>query len=132
MRAAPVSAVFEQSGLRPLTTLSQAIARSQPTLVIPGDDRAVHNLHCLYDAGSQAERELIARSLGNPESYRVSASRPLFLAAAAASGLAVPHGTRLASAADLRDWVARVDPPWVLKRDGAWGGSGVRITETVR
>lgn len=132
VRAAPVSAVFDQSGLRPLTTLSQAIARSQPTLVIPGDDRAVHNLHCLYDAGSQAERELIARSLGNPESYRVSASRPLFLAAAAASGLAVPHGTRLASAADLRDWVARVDPPWVLKRDGAWGGSGVRITETTR
>jgi carbamoyl-phosphate synthase L subunit-like protein len=132
VRAAPVSAVFDQSGLDPLPALARAIARSQPALVIPGDDRAVHNLHSLYLTGSQAERELIARSLGNPENHRVSTSRPLFLAAAAESSVPTPQGIRLDSAADLRDWVARVDPPWVLKRDGAWGGSGVRIVETKR
>ncbi|MBV8617028.1 MAG: ATP-grasp domain-containing protein [Acetobacteraceae bacterium] len=62
----------------------------------------------------------------------MSASRPLSLAAAAEAGLATPHGIRLDSATDLRDWLARVDPPWVVKRDGAWGGTGVRITETAR
>ena len=46
--------------------------------------------------------------------------------------MATPQGTQLDSVAELRDWVARIEPPWVLKRDGAWGGSGVRIVETKR
>lgn len=132
VRAAPVSAVFDQSGLRPLRALSRAIERARPVYIVPGDDRAVGHLHRLYRTGSPVERALIARSLGAPENYPVSTSRALFLRAAAEVGLPTAAGTRLDTVADLHDWMARADPPWVLKADGTWGGSGVAITECPR
>lgn len=132
VRAAPVSAVLDQTGLHPLRTLSRAIAHARPVVIVPGDDRAVAHLQRLYRTGSPDERALIARSLGAPESYNVSLSRAPFLEVAAQAGLPTASGARLDTVADLRDWMARVGPPWVLKIDGAWGGSGVQIAEDRR
>ena len=127
-RAASITAVLDHDPIHPVRRLSRVIAHVQPTLVLPGDDRSVGHLHKLYQTGSSAERELIARSLGEPEGYRVSASRVRFLEAAAQVGMTTPAGMSINTVADLRSWMARVEPPWVLKVDGASGGDGVRIT----
>jgi ATP-grasp domain-containing protein len=131
-RAAPITSILDHDPVRPLRGLSRAIARLQPMLVLPGDERALGHLHRLYRTGSLAERQLIAYSIGSPETYRISASRSLFLTAAVQAGIATPAGMSINTVEDLRSWMARVDPPWVLKVDGASSGIGVRITDCPR
>ncbi len=131
-RAVPGVTVFDQRAFHPARALSAAIAASQPTLIIPADDRAVANLHRLHEVGSAAERMLVERSLGSPHGYPVTTSRLRLLALARRLDIPVPEDQAIAGTADLDDWVARTPGPWVVKVDGSWAGAGVEIVTTRR
>ncbi len=141
-RGHPVSAtsavqeVFPYSSIRPLESLMRAISASNPDLIIPCDDLGVEHLHELHErarmlgsAGSKLSN-LIEYSIGPAASYPVVSRRRELLRVAQEEGVRVPKFKFLSSAEDLKPWTTEHSPPWVLKRDGTFGGRGVRIVQT--
>jgi hypothetical protein len=123
---------FPYSAVHPLTSLLRAIESTKPDLIVPCDDRAVEHLQQLcgrYGGQNGHAANSIERSLGPLGSYPVVLSRYALLELARGQGIRVPATQYLQSAEDLRQWHAKQPLPWVLKADGTWGGSGVRIAE---
>src|SRR5579871_569832 len=126
---------FPYSALQPLDSLEAAINGSNPDLIIPCDDRGVRHLHELHArAVAQGEKgqkiaALLQRSLGDPASYPIVASRYELLRIAAEEGLLVPQTRLINTSADLD---SLTEFPWVLKADGTYGGLGVRTARDVR
>ena len=130
-----VDELFPYSSIHPLDSLQRAIEAIQPQLVVPSDDRGVQHLHELYQraqslGASGVVTELIARSLGSPESFSIVAGRCELLEIAKQEGLRVPQTKQLSTADDLKSWKTTNELPWVLKGDGTFGGRGVRIAQT--
>jgi ATP-grasp domain len=128
---------YPYHALRPLNSLRRAIESTLPDFILPCDDRAVQHLHqlsrqCWSQAGQHdAVARLIERSLGPPSSYPIVSTRYALLQLAQAEGIRVPATCLLQTPEDLLEWQAKQPFPWVLKADGTWGGSGVRITESL-
>jgi hypothetical protein len=133
-----VHEVFPYSSIHPLNSLQRAIEANNPQIVIPSDDRGVQHLHELYalarsaGAPGNAIAELIARSLGSPESFPVVAGRCELLEIAKQAGLRVPCTKLLKTVDDLKSWGGSNELPWVLKGDGTFGGRGVKIAQTAK
>jgi hypothetical protein len=123
---------FFYSALRPQRSLAAALAKSRPDLVIACDDRAVAHLQRLYSDKRTGRdmRDLIARSLGNPECYGDLAARSFFIAAAREAGIAAPETIAIDSEAALDAALQHLGLPAVLKADGSWGGDGVTVVRT--
>jgi hypothetical protein len=116
----------------PQGSLITAIARAQPDLIVPCDDRALALLRTLHgETPGKAVAALIERSLGNLESYRVLTARSDFIAAARAAGVAAPQTVPIQSEQDLESELSRLGYPAVLKADGSWGGEGVAIVRNL-
>jgi len=113
--------------LFPGRSLRAAIAKSDPDLIVPCDDRAVSHLLALQEDASSA---LIERSLGAPANYPLLLSRHGSLAALRAEGVRVPDSFAIDSAAALDAALDQTGFPAVLKSDGSWGGDGVVIVRT--
>ena len=129
-----VHGVFPYSSLRPLDSLAFAIEQSDPQIVIPCDDLGVRHLHELHArnlaGGSTRERiaSLIETSLGPPESFPIVSSRDRLIRIALEEGIRVPTTRPISEGtSDFTSAEGEVPFPWVLKADGTWGGSGVRI-----
>jgi hypothetical protein len=127
--------IFRYSGLAPVASLRRAIEAFDPDLIIPCCDRGVQHLHDLH-AIAKAQRAtegniaaLIERSLGSPEHFAVTSSRPDLIEAARAEGIVVPKTVKISNDTDLQRWSTRSPLPWVIKADGTWGGRGVRIVD---
>jgi hypothetical protein len=75
---------------------------------------------------------LIERSLGSPESFQILSNRYRLLQIAQEEGLRVPAMEVVNNLAGLRPWKQDNGMPLVLKIDGTWGGSGVKIVATLR
>ena len=124
-------------GLMPLTSFADAIAATKPDCIVPGDDLATHHLHCLYDRERQRGKagqsicQLIERSLGAPESFPVVHARAVFMELAQEEGIRAPKTEVIENQPDLREWVARMGLPTVLKANGTSGGDGVRVVRTL-
>jgi carbamoylphosphate synthase large subunit len=123
-------------GLTPLLSLANAIAATKPDLIVPGDDPATQHLHRLYqrergrgEAGA-AICALIERSLGSPGSFPIVYARTAFMELARQEGVRVPRTELVANASELRQCVARMGFPAVLKANCTSGGAGVRIVRT--
>ena len=129
--------IYPYSALRPLNSLWRAIESTVPDLVLPCDDRAVQHLQQLsglFRAEGRLQHRvasLIERSLGPPASYPIVSARYALLQLAQAEGIRVPATCLLQAPEDLSKWGNQQPFPWVLKADGTWGGSGVRITESL-
>jgi Carbamoyl-phosphate synthase L chain, ATP binding domain len=124
-------------GLAPLQSFSNAMAATQPDLVVPADDLATRHLHQVYrrrlragNAGAPA-CALIERSLGAPESFPVVSARSAFVQHAQEAGVRVPRTEVIGSMDDLKRWAARAGFPVMLKADGTSGGDGVRMVRTL-
>ena len=124
---------FPYSAVRPAMSLLHAIEASNPDLIIPCDDRAVEHLQqlCARIGNSNLDVvRVIERSLGPLGSYPVVSARYALLELAKEQGIRVPATQYLQRAQDLDQWQGEQPFPWVLKADGTWGGSGVRIAKT--
>jgi hypothetical protein len=124
-------------GLAPLISFMDAIVRTGPDLIVPGDDLATRHLHDLH---RRAQREgnagaltcaLIERSLGAPESFPVVYARTTFMELAQEEGIRGPKTEVIANIDDLRKWVTRIGLPTVLKANGTSGGDGIRVVHTL-
>lgn len=114
------------------TDLRTALLREQPDLVIPCDDRAVYLLHSLVEQvagargpGGDQIAAVIKRSLGSCTA--AVRSKAAVIALAADLNLPVPAGGAVTGWADYAERGGRLGFPHVLKRDGTWGGTGVRV-----
>ena len=136
LKTRAVRQAFPYSGLRPLASLSAAIEAANPQIIIPCDDRAVQHLHELHarvrsrGAAGSGVTALIETSLGSSESHPVVFARRDLLGIAREEGLRVPDTEPVNTLDDLKSWGARQAFPWVLKTDGTFGGSGVKIAHT--
>ena len=132
-----VRQIHPYRGLMPLHSFADAIAATNPDLIVPGDDLATTHLHRLHareklrGSGGQTICELIERSLGTAESFPVVYARAAFMEVAREEGIRAPKTEVIASLQDLRNSVVRVGFPMVLKADGTSGGEGVRVVQTM-
>lgn len=127
-----VRKTYAYRGLTPLRSFADAIAASQPDLIVPGDDLATLHLHGLHEREGHGTTmaALIERSLGVPESFPVVYARTAFIELAQAEGIRAPRTEEIASADALKQWVSRMGLPTVLKANGTCGGAGVRVVHT--
>ena len=136
-KTAAAAETYLYSGVTPLSSFADAITRSNPDLVVPGDDLATLHLHHLYARekarGVAGERicAVIERSLGNCESFSVVYARTRFMEVATEEGIRCPATERINHERDVEDFVSRVGLPMVLKADTTSGGAGVRVVRTL-
>jgi predicted ATP-grasp superfamily ATP-dependent carboligase len=114
---------------RELLDLETAIRRSNPTMVIPCDDRAYGCLQSL----NQTTRDAAVRHIISESSSPIASSGPIarkgeLIRLARELGLPVP-ATRTVSRDVGPAGFANQPFPVVLKRDGTWAGNGVRIAK---
>lgn len=132
-----VSRTHPFSGLRPVSSVENALVEANPSLVIPGDDLATHYLHRLYEVqkgrGDKGAKicNVIERSLGVPQNFPILYQRAAFMRLAQEQGVRTPNTAVIRSLADLRSWTAQFGFPTVLKADGTSGGEGVRMVRTL-
>jgi len=123
--------------LTPLTSFADAIAAAKPDFIVPCDDVAAFLLHRLYEReqhrgkAGQPICTLIERSLGSPESFPVVRARTAFMELAQKEGICAPETRVMRNTGDLREWIAQLGLPTVLKADGTSGGEGVRVVRTI-
>ena len=83
-------------GLAPLRSFTQAIAKTQPDLIVSGDDLATRHLHSLHarqlrdGKGGSPMAALIERSLGSQESFPFVDARAALMNLAQQEGVRVP------------------------------------------
>jgi hypothetical protein len=118
------------SRINSLRALQQAIAATNPTLVIPCDDGVVWQLHQLYQTQPELQT-IIADSLGAAANFEVVDNRERLLEVAQELNIRVPRTSRVESVEDLRTWFEHIGDTVVLKRDGTWGGNGVRVVRSL-
>jgi len=118
--------IHSYSGPDPMASLERAIAASDPEVVVPCDDRTVWQLHVLHERRPDL-RPLIERSMGSPESFPVLRSRAGLMHRAEQLGIRVPRTRLLGSREDALAWFRGRTGPAVVKLDGSWGGTGVRV-----
>jgi hypothetical protein len=136
-RTSAVRRTHTYRALTPLASFANAINAATPDLIIPGDDLATRQLHLLYkrerDSGKAGAQicELIERSMGGAEGFDVVYARAAFLQMAQEEGVRTPKTEIVANTQDLRNWIARMGFPTVLKANGTSGGDGVKVVNTV-
>jgi hypothetical protein len=124
-KTAAVDTTFRYGPLRPLRALAAAIATSKASLVIPCDDRALLHLHRLHaTTTSQALRQVVERSLGDPAAFAVLDDRAALAARARGLEIDAPETVPVQNPAALEAAIERLGLPAVLKVDGTWGGFG--------
>jgi hypothetical protein len=128
---------FTYRGLAPLKSLEHAIAATNPTLIVSGDDLATWHLHSLYlakerlgDRGA-ALCALIERSLGASRHYSALDDRAAFMQVAREEGVRIPTTLTIANAAERNVSLAQIPFPAVLKANGTSGGTGVRVVQNL-
>ena len=141
-RGSPIAKVhsvkrqFAYSAVRPLRSLRRAIEAVRPTIIVPCDDRVVEHLHRLYEQEIAVEEnsdicKLIEQSLGAPSGYPFTRQRAELLDLARLAGIRVPESAIVHDLSELRAWLHQRGLPAVLKVNGTWGGSGVRILRSM-
>ena len=130
-----VHTILRYSQTEPIHSLSKAILASRPDLIIPCDDRVVEHLHRLHEKVLESSdyatcASVIERSLGDPAQFGTTSKRGDLLRLAEREGVRIPVTGTVRDLADLRQWLDQNGYPAVLKSDGTWAGSGVRVVRT--
>jgi hypothetical protein len=128
-----VRRIYDYDGLDALSSVSDALVAAKPDIVVPGDDLATQHLHQLYelerskgDSGTSL-CSLIERSLGSSENFPALYARAKFMALAQEEGIRVPKTSVIRDSSELKNWIAQMGFPVVLKADFSSGGDGVRV-----
>lgn len=124
-----IAATYRFRILSPVGALRRAILSSRAQLLLPADDLSVWLLHELASQ-TPALRPLIERSIGTASSFALLRSRFQLLALAHRLGISVPKTELVADRSALQPWCASPSAaPFVLKKDGTWGGGGVHMVQ---
>jgi len=117
----------------PLRSLRTALLRCSPYLVIPCDEVAMLDLHCMHrmEQSRGPIAPLIENSLGDPASFAVLENRNSLMAIAEQEGVCIPTTAEVRDLIQLEEWLNTEGCPAVLKADGTSGGEGVRVVESV-
>jgi predicted ATP-grasp superfamily ATP-dependent carboligase len=126
-----VRALHSYSAPDPMVALERAMAASTPDILVPCDDRTVWQLHVLHQRRPDL-RQLIERSMGAPQAFPVLRSRAGLMQRAAEMGLRVPRTRAIGSNEDILAWFRDYPGKAVLKLDGSWGGTGVRVVASAQ
>jgi len=118
--------IHSYSGRDPMAALEYAIAASSPGIVVPCDDRAVWQLHEMHELRPHL-RPLIECSMGSPQSFLLLRSRAGLMQRAPHLGIRVPQTQFISSREHILAWFRHHPGPAVVKLDGTWGGTGVRV-----
>lgn len=124
---------FPYRALDPIGALVQAIGQSNPKLLVPCDDRALGHMQALHARlveGNDPKAGVIEQSLGNRESFAITAARAELIRIAREEGIRAPEMLRVDTVTELRVALERLGLPAVLKLDGTWGGLGVAIVHS--
>ena len=127
---------YHYRALVPLNSFYRAIAASRPDLIIPCDDLATLHLHEIHyreqSRDSQGARiaPLVERSLGAPTSFSLVYKRTALMEMARKQGVLAPATEVVHSIGDVRQAIAHLGYPLVLKTDASSGGYGVRIVQS--
>lgn len=137
-KTAAVGRIHPYHALLPLDSFAKAISAANPDLIIPNDDLAAEQLHALHaqermhdTPTSRATCALLEKSLGASESYRIVYERASFMNVADKEGVRVPKTAQIDGISHLKNCVARVGFPMVLKSNGSSGGDGVRVVRSL-
>jgi carbamoyl-phosphate synthase L subunit-like protein len=136
-RTSAVRQTHTYNALTPLRSFADAITATNPDFIVPGDDLAARHLHQLYSREREKGKDgaetcgLIERSVGAAESFAVVYARSAFIQLAQAEGIRAPKTEVVTNPSDLRDWIARMGFPIVLKANGTSGGDGVKVVKTI-
>jgi hypothetical protein len=128
--------LYRYRGLAPLASFRHAIASSRPDIIISCDDLTRTHLHQIYemlargDSNNDTLRNLLEKSLGDPAGFPIIDARSRLIALAGDLSVHAPQTAVVSSVAQLRDWIATLGAPLVLKTDGTSGGLGVRIAKS--
>ena len=128
--------LYRYHGLAPLASLGHAIASSRPDIIIPCDDLTRAHLHRMYEgltqpgSNDEALRILLERSLGDPAGYPIIDTRSGLIALANELAIKAPETAVVSSVEQVRQWIATLGTPLVLKTDGTSGGIGVKIASS--
>ena len=123
-----------RSGPRMARALAGAIAEARPRLIVPADEQAVVLLQgfargdCARVLG-EAARLLIAGSLGPLDRLEAMLYKSATLALARETGVRVPEGQTVASAAEAQRAAADLGYPVYVKHSFGWAGQGVVLCE---
>ena len=109
--------------------LGVVISEVSPCIVVPCDDRAVWQLHELYEQ-EQSCRSLIELSIGSSRHFPSVRSRNKLIEIARSLGLLVPETQLIAEPQQIRSWFEKTPGPAVMKFDGTWGGGGVEFVRS--
>jgi len=132
-----VQRIYPYIWLKPLGSITDAIASAKPDLVIPSDDLAALHLHELYRREQHRGRAgesicaLIEKSLGDPASFSIVYARTPLSTLAQQEGIRVPKTSVVTESRDLEQWAVHPGFPALLKANGTSGGDGVRIVQTL-
>jgi hypothetical protein len=124
-----ISKYYDYSRVRSLASLTNALRKASPDIVVPCDDGVVLQLHQIYQEQPKL-RALLSRSLGEAENFAAVASREQLQNVAQELGIRVPQSTRIRTQRELDTWFEWPVDRAVLKQDGTWGGRGVRVVES--
>jgi hypothetical protein len=132
-----VSAHYRFSLFRPQRALLRAIRASGAQIVLPCDDGALDQMHGLYAELTKRKdgdvaAKIIERSLGDPRSFPILASRHAVQCAARAEGLSAAESAAIEKLEDFDLLANSTSFPWMVKTDHSWGGVGVSLVSSVR
>jgi hypothetical protein len=127
-----VARIHPYGPLRPLRSLSTAIAAARPTLVVACDERVREHLHVLHGSASPGTplAELIVRSIGDPSGFATVLQRAEISRLAEEAQVRAPATWPVQSAADLHEALDVFGLPVMLKVDGTFGGRGVMLAKS--
>jgi glutathione synthase/RimK-type ligase-like ATP-grasp enzyme len=117
-------------------SIARAIKSWAPDFLICTDDLAVGDLHSLHEiasdateASTQALKNLIESSIGNPASFALAREKSAFILFAQAAGVRCPKTVVVPNGDALERELGSVTYPLIVKADGSWGGKCVRIAD---
>lgn len=119
-----------------LRSICHAVQDWTPDLLVPSDDDAVLALQRIHshqrtDAGPAARRisELIETSLGNPEYFALTTRKTLLNPFAQSEGIFCPRTWNI-DPDNLEQISGQIIFSVLMKADGSWGGSYVRLVKS--
>jgi hypothetical protein len=121
-----IKACFLLSTFDPVASLRRACRSAAADFVVPADDRAVWLLHEL-GRRYPTYQPLVERSLGSAASFLTVRSRVRLLHRAESLGIATAATCAIESLSDVEEHARAVSQPFFLKKDGTFGGGGVRL-----